>query len=94
MSRDRPTIEVLSRSGCHLCDEAMAVLGPMARRRGVRVVVRDIDESPVLIAEFGTRVPVLRDVEGSVLAEGRIDKRAVRDALVAVRRGSGPPEPP
>ncbi len=68
------------------------MLGPRARRRGVQVVVRDVEESPELLDEFGTRIPVLRDGEGAVLAEGRIGTREVRDAVAAVRRGSGPPE--
>ncbi len=43
--------------GCHLCREAEAVLGQLR----LPVTHRDIAEDEVLLARYGTVIPVLRD---------------------------------
>lgn len=61
-------VELISRKGCHLCDDAAADL----QRVGVKVVVRDVDSDPELLRLYDFRVPVLL-IGGRVVAEGRID---------------------
>jgi hypothetical protein len=58
---------VLSREGCHLCEqmlEGLAVLETEARIPAVRVV--DVDSDPGLASQFGLKVPVLM-LDGSVI---------------------------
>ncbi|WP_420813212.1 glutaredoxin family protein [Pararobbsia silviterrae] len=49
----------MSRSWCHLCDDLLAGLAPIAARFGVPVDVIDVDSDPALEAAHGERVPVL-----------------------------------
>ncbi len=62
------TITLLGRPGCHLCDDAEALL----RAAGHGVDRVDIDGDDHLVAEYGLRIPVLLDPQGMVVAEGLI----------------------
>jgi predicted thioredoxin/glutaredoxin len=73
------TVQLFTRKNCHLCDEALAAL----RAIGVEPELRDVDANDELFALYDWRVPVVT-VDGSVVAEGRIDLEAVRRALRAV----------
>lgn len=46
--------------GCHLCEEAEALLLQIRLPRPVPVSAIDISESPDLVERYGTRIPVLR----------------------------------
>lgn len=46
-------------SACHLCEEAEAIIHPIQQRFGWMLQKIDIAESDTLIAEYGTRIPVL-----------------------------------
>jgi hypothetical protein len=72
------TLQFLTRDGCHLCEDAFAVLDEAARRAGVSVTVLDVDEDEALFEEYDFRVPVIRDSSGAVLAEGVIDPATIR----------------
>lgn len=52
----------------------------IARRRGVTVEEVDVDESG-LADRYGSRVPVVLAPDGTVLAEGRIQRRALSRAM-------------
>jgi len=52
-------LTLLSRAYCHLCDEMLAVVAPVASAHGATLTVIDVDADPVLEARFGERVPVL-----------------------------------
>lgn len=66
------TLQFLTREGCHLCDDAIRLL------EGVPLEVIDIDNDPILLAEFDERVPVVRDTTtGTVLLEGKITPQQV-----------------
>jgi predicted thioredoxin/glutaredoxin len=69
-------IVLVTREGCHLCDEALAAL----RFLGVEPELRDVDADDDLHALYDWRVPVVL-VEGRVVAEGRIDEERLRQAL-------------
>lgn len=76
-------VVLLTRPGCHLCDEALSRLrrvSPLLRRS---LEVRDITADPVLEEEYHDRIPVLLDGSGLVLAEGPM---ALSDVLRAVWR--------
>jgi len=72
-------IVLVTRRGCHLCNDALAAL----RAIGVEPELRDVDADDDLYALYDWRVPVVT-VDGRVVAEGRIDLDAVRRALPAV----------
>ncbi|HEY8950947.1 MAG TPA: glutaredoxin family protein [Candidatus Dormibacteraeota bacterium] len=72
-------IVLLTRQGCHLCDEALGVL----RSLGVEPELRDVDADDDLHALYDWRVPVVL-VDGRVIAEGRIDRERLREALPAL----------
>jgi hypothetical protein len=60
-----PRLELLTREGCHLCEEAAATLGRLAAEAGLEPPLSiDVDADPELQAEYGDRVPV-------VLLDGR-----------------------
>jgi glutaredoxin len=61
-------VELVSRAGCHLCEEAAELL----RRSGVEVSLRDVDSDPELFRLYDFRVPVIL-LDGRLVAEGRID---------------------
>lgn len=67
------------RQGCHLCDQALAVVRACASRAHRRVKVVDVDADLDVQRRFGLRVPVLVDGERE-LCWGRFD--AVTCAVV------------
>ena len=74
------TVELLSRTGCHLCDEARRLVQRVTAETGVGWTETDIDADPALRAEFGELVPVVR-VDGKELGYWRIDEGRLRRAL-------------
>lgn len=76
-----PTQVVLvTRQGCHLCEEAEPVVRRVAQRAGVAFVLRDVDEEPELQAAYTDKVPVVL-LDGVEHAYWRIDERALKKAL-------------
>jgi len=73
----QPEIELLSREGCHLCDDAFQALQRHFETDRIRVV--DITSSQELEDEFVFRIPVVR-FKGDVIAEGIIGAREARQA--------------
>lgn len=66
-------LELVTRAGCHLCEDAEEVL----RRAGVEASLLDVDADPELYRLYDFRVPVLlRD--GTPVAEGRITADTLR----------------
>lgn len=72
-------IVLVTRQDCHLCDEALTSL----RSLGVEPELRDVDADPGLHALYDWRVPVVM-LDGRVIAEGRIDRDALRKAIQTV----------
>lgn len=67
---------LLTRRGCHLCDDALTVL----RELGHEPELVDVDSDGQLLALYDWRVPVvLRD--GQVIAEGRITRGQLLGAV-------------
>ncbi|HVR27918.1 MAG TPA: glutaredoxin family protein [Thermoanaerobaculia bacterium] len=76
--------ELLSREGCHLCDDMARLLDDVLPVRGLTYAVVDIDCDPGLRARWGEAVPVLlRD--GAPVAKVRLD-RARLERILAKRR--------
>lgn len=66
-----PALRLLTRRGCHLCDEMKATVAPIVARLGGALTEVDVDSDPGLSARFGLEIPVLLDAEGRVVAKGR-----------------------
>ena len=71
----------LIRAGCHLCDEARPVVEKAVSRVGGAIHEIDIDTDDALTRDYGLRVPVVLGPGDVVLAEGKIEARALRRAL-------------
>ncbi len=75
-----PAITLLSRPGCHLCDEARAVIERVAADLGVRWTERDVTESRDDLREYGEMIPVTL-IDGVQHDFWRVDERRLRRAL-------------
>lgn len=73
-------VELLVRAGCHLCDEARAILAPIAEEAGAVVVERDVDDDDALFARYSDLVPVVL-VDGVEQGYWRLDAARLRAAL-------------
>ncbi|MET0917881.1 MAG: glutaredoxin family protein [Burkholderiales bacterium] len=83
-------LTLLTRAYCHLCDEMLAAVRPLAAARGATVAVVDVDTDPTLERAYGELVPVLfaGDPEtGIELCHYHLDPARVERAL----SGAGDP---
>ena len=77
-------LTLLARAYCHLCDEMLAAIRPLAVAAGATIDVVDVDADPKLEDAYGDRVPVLFAGEpgsGDELCHFRVDLRRVHAAL-------------
>jgi glutaredoxin len=74
------TVVLYARDGCHLCDDARAVIERV--RASERFVFEevDIDGDDALVRDYGFRVPVVA-VDGHELFEISVDPDALRSAV-------------
>lgn len=74
-----------TRSGCHLCDDAKAIL---LRYATVLPEIEevDIDTAPQLVERFGECVPVV-EIDGRVRFRGRVNEVLLRRLLEGAARG-------
>jgi glutaredoxin len=75
------TVTVYTRLGCHLCDEAIAVVRLVADGRA-EVQLVDIDADPALTERYTIRVPVVA-VDGVEIAQYQIAPEQLEAALGA-----------
>jgi glutaredoxin len=83
-------VTLLSRPGCHLCDDARAVLVRVAGELGVGWVERDVRDDPELLERYAEQIPVTF-VDGRQHDYWRLDEGRLRAALAA---GPGRSESP
>ncbi len=77
-----PTITLLSRPGCHLCDSAREVIAKVAGEVGVTWTERDITASAQDLADYGDMIPVTF-IDGVQHDFWRVDEARLRRALGA-----------
>jgi glutaredoxin len=82
-----PRITLLSRPGCHLCDDARAVIRRVAEDLGVAWEERDITQSEDDLREYWEKIPVTL-VDGVQhdfwrVSEGRLRAALTRDDSAA-----------
>jgi len=69
-------VELITRQGCHLCEEAERLLA----ETGVKFELSDVDTDPELLRLYDFRVPVLL-VDGRVVAEGLMSPGSLKRAV-------------
>jgi len=74
------SITLLTRPGCHLCDDARTVIARVATELGVPWTERDITSSPQDLREHGDMIPVTL-IDGVQHDFWRVDERRLRQAL-------------
>ncbi len=76
----QPVLTLYGRPGCHLCEDAAALLDRLAPALGLRWQDVDIDAEPALLARYDQVVPVitLGDTE---IARAPIRPEALRERL-------------
>lgn len=74
---------LLTRPGCHLCDEFLDELGAAFPRLAGTVVVEDVDSRENWRERFGASIPVLIDGSGAPICVTHLERGAVRAALAA-----------
>ncbi|GAA1442969.1 glutaredoxin family protein [Mycobacterium cookii] len=77
-----PRVTFYSRVGCHLCDDARAVVARVCADLGENFVEVDVDSDPDLEDRFGEEVPVTF-VDGRQHDFWRVDEGRLRAALGA-----------
>jgi predicted thioredoxin/glutaredoxin len=65
-----------TRKGCHLCDDALALL----ERHGMRPTLQDIDVDAALHERFDVCVPVV-EIDGKIRFRGKVDPVLLRRLL-------------
>ncbi len=67
-----PTVTLYGKPGCHLCDEARAVVLEVRARRRFDLEEVDVSIDPGLHRRYGERIPVLA-LDGEELFEYFVD---------------------
>jgi hypothetical protein len=73
-------ITLLTRPGCHLCDDARAVIARVASEMGVAWEERDITRSESDLRAYGDMVPVTL-IDGAQHDFWRVSEQRLRTAL-------------
>jgi hypothetical protein len=83
-------ITLLSRPGCHLCDDAREVISRVAADLGVAWEERDITRSERDLLDYSDMIPVTL-INGVQHDFWRVSENRLRSALALLARGSTPP---
>ncbi|HVU90641.1 MAG TPA: glutaredoxin family protein [Jatrophihabitans sp.] len=73
-------VTLITRTGCHLCEEAEQLLRRLRSELGFAYREVDVDASQVLRDEFSDRVPVIL-VDGKEHGYWRVEEARFRKAL-------------
>jgi glutaredoxin len=76
----QPRITLYGRPGCHLCDEARAVIERVCADLGESYAEVSIDDDPELLRRFGNEIPVTF-VDGAQHDFWRVSEERLRAAL-------------
>jgi hypothetical protein len=75
-------ITLIGRPGCHLCDDARAIVAKVAADVGSTVEERDITQDPELHDRYREQIPVVL-IDGAQHDFWRVDEGRLRRALGA-----------
>ena len=90
-ARVPPRITLISKPGCHLCDQARVVIERVAQDLHVQWVERSILDDPELSAVYSEQIPVTL-VDGAQHDYWRVDESRLRAALGTARVADVPGE--
>jgi hypothetical protein len=76
----RTSLTLLSRPGCHLCEEFREELEQAFGGR-FSLTEADVDSRPEWRDRFGLQIPVLLDENGALVCATRFDEQAVAGVL-------------
>jgi glutaredoxin len=79
----RPRVIVYGREGCHLCEDALAVVRRVAADLAVEVRTVDIEADPALLRTYMERIPVVA-VDGVEAYDFFVDEGDLRARLARV----------
>jgi glutaredoxin len=75
-----PAVTLYGKPGCHLCEEARAVVERVRERHPFELREVDVTLDPNLFREYGERIPVLA-VDGEELFEYFVEEAALVERL-------------
>ena len=84
-----PVVTLYGRPGCHLCEDALAELQPIATAHGAAIEEVNIDLDDALLLRMLERIPVIA-LGDDELCELFLDAPAVTAALVAASAKAQP----
>ncbi len=77
-------VTLYRKPGCHLCEDAEAVLHHLARRYPMALALVDVSADPALLERYGLRIPVV-DVAGREY-DAPLEPRTLERALAEAAR--------
>ena len=77
-----PTVTLFSRTGCHLCDDARAVLQTVRADHPFVLEERDIEDDDATFTAYLERIPVVA-LDGRELYDLFVDADDLRGRLIA-----------
>jgi glutaredoxin len=77
---ERHQVTLITRAGCHLCEQAEAVLRRLRAELGYGYEERDVDADAALLAEYSDRVPVVL-IDGREHGYWRVEESRFRRAI-------------
>ena len=80
-------LTLYGKPGCHLCEEARALLGRLQGRYPHHLAEVDIEADAALLARYGERIPVLVVGEREIAAPLALSAAVVERALAAAHAG-------
>jgi glutaredoxin len=75
-----PRVTLYGKPGCHLCDDARAVVERVRTEHPFELREVDVSLDPVLFREYGERIPVL-ELDGEELFEFHVDEAALMERV-------------
>lgn len=79
---DDARVVLIGRAGCHLCDDARAVVAAVTTSLGIRWREVSIEDDPALADRYAEEIPVVL-VDGRQHDFWRVDADRLRAALLA-----------
>jgi len=78
------TVVFYGRAGCHLCDDALALIERVRARVPFELEQRDIESDDEWFKRYLERIPVV-EIDGEVLFELFVDERQLERRLSRVK---------
>lgn len=83
-----PVVTLYGKPGCHLCEDAEAILCMVAQTQPLDVRKVDIQASPTLLEQFQFRIPVIEVRDGDTLEWPTTLERVRKAVLTAANAGT------